>query len=451
MVPRTKIFAVMEYECSTCFSRFDCESLSELLDTDECDEIWMDRAKGSGLLLASPLGSECSGVFHMEIACPGHENGENAYNEKDGSCDSLSECCASFTVAVEFHVTDFSVDENDDPDEISESFYHVCKFQPESFISAAAQAEELDFDMVLDGLDALHVIEEENVEEMLNHEQIALEEELGVKQQISIVEAQSRDLSSRFNLIRKEIGDAELLLREQQQDIERQRAELHLQRKELAAERERIQAEHENQRAALARQLQEIEDQRIRLRLEHDQLEAEQQVVEQRKNVVSEGDRRLKNLVGNYLTLGNGTKRPRDVLMEGFRLARRSVSIYIYSFTDSGIFDCLLDCAMRGVRVCVVADFNQTKGSVTQMNGLHRLKENGCVVKTASGRPGLHPGDNHLKTVFIDSKLMCSGSTNFTHRGFFYNAEHLLVTWCEDAEELLKHFDDQLHNVMDLD
>lgn len=123
--------------------------------------------------------------------------------------------------------------------------------------------------------------------------------------------------------------------------------------------------------------------------------------------------------------------------------AERSVDLCVYLFTQSSLGDILEDLHRSGrIRVRVITDSTEDDAGDTQVK---RLKCAGVPVKSNKRGTGALM---HHKFVIIDSKVLLSGSFNWTNKAVVCNYESVLVTaeqslvrpFCEKFEEMWDAF-----------
>lgn len=112
--------------------------------------------------------------------------------------------------------------------------------------------------------------------------------------------------------------------------------------------------------------------------------------------------------------------------------AEHSIDIAMYSFTSEKIAEALQEVEKRGVEVRIVADYLQSKSNYSV---LEELKQKGIEVRIIFGRT------MHNKFMIVDSKLIETGSYNWTKNGNEKNAENIIFIFDEEtAEEYEKEF-----------
>ncbi|MBF0503840.1 MAG: phospholipase D family protein [Candidatus Omnitrophica bacterium] len=99
--------------------------------------------------------------------------------------------------------------------------------------------------------------------------------------------------------------------------------------------------------------------------------------------------------------------------------AKKSIEAAMYSFTSREIAQALIEAKKRGVKVRVVLDNAQIKD--------HFSKSRYLINKGLSVKFLLGPGLMHNKFAVIDSRVVLTGSFNWTTSADKKNAENLLV------------------------
>ncbi len=99
--------------------------------------------------------------------------------------------------------------------------------------------------------------------------------------------------------------------------------------------------------------------------------------------------------------------------------ARRQIRVMAYSFTSAPIGRALIRARRRGVDVQVVID----RGNATDRYSEVRFFRNQRIPVYVDAHEELM----HDKVMIIDSRIVITGSFNWTRAAEFYNAENLLV------------------------
>lgn len=99
---------------------------------------------------------------------------------------------------------------------------------------------------------------------------------------------------------------------------------------------------------------------------------------------------------------------------------RSTLDICIFTITDQRLAESIIDCHRRGIHVRVITDDNKMydQGSV-----IRDLKQVGIPVKIDQSRYHMHH-----KFGIIDSRIVFTGSFNWTYTASNHNQENLLIT-----------------------
>ena len=114
------------------------------------------------------------------------------------------------------------------------------------------------------------------------------------------------------------------------------------------------------------------------------------------------------------------------------RQATKSLDLCIFTITDGRLAADLLDCLERGIKVRILTDNDKMydNGSVIQ-----DLKNAGIPIKIDHTRYHMHH-----KFGIIDSRIIFTGSFNWTYTASSHNQENMLVTTNFD---IVKQYEDQ--------
>ena len=114
-----------------------------------------------------------------------------------------------------------------------------------------------------------------------------------------------------------------------------------------------------------------------------------------------------------------------ELIAGEIRAAEQTVHVAIFTFTSSSdrpqIFDALIEAQARGVEVRVCMDAEQ--GLTVNDGAVNALTDGGVEVGLADGHGG---GIMHHKFVVVDSRVVLTGSFNFTKSAEDFNDENLL-------------------------
>jgi phosphatidylserine/phosphatidylglycerophosphate/cardiolipin synthase-like enzyme len=116
--------------------------------------------------------------------------------------------------------------------------------------------------------------------------------------------------------------------------------------------------------------------------------------------------------------------------------ATRSLDLCIFTITDGRLAADLLDCLERGIQVRILTDNDKMydNGSVIQ-----DLKNAGIPIKIDHTRYHMHH-----KFGIIDSRIIFTGSFNWTYTASSHNQENMLVTTNFD---IVKQYEDQFEQL----
>jgi len=121
-----------------------------------------------------------------------------------------------------------------------------------------------------------------------------------------------------------------------------------------------------------------------------------------------------------------------DAIINELKQAKESIFVQAYSFTSEPIAQALTDAHKRGVKVEIILDKGQRTAKYTQAN-----------VVAQTGIPTYIDRKHaiaHNKIMIIDSKVIITGSFNFSKSAEEKNAENLLII--KDQPELVKQYID---------
>lgn len=113
-----------------------------------------------------------------------------------------------------------------------------------------------------------------------------------------------------------------------------------------------------------------------------------------------------------------------DAIVDELNKAKSKVLVQAYSFTSAPIAKALVDAKNRGVSVQVILDSGQFTDKYSSATF---LKNQGISVFSDAKH-----GIAHNKIILIDSKVVITGSFNFSKAAEKSNAENLLVIHNED-------------------
>lgn len=111
----------------------------------------------------------------------------------------------------------------------------------------------------------------------------------------------------------------------------------------------------------------------------------------------------------------------KETIIKAIDAASKEIKIAIFSFYDEEIYYALKRATLRGVKVKIVADRIQA----SQSDIVKNIFLDGWDFKWSSGFSG---GVMHNKFLVLDSKLLISGSFNFSKNAQYYNFENVFIT-----------------------
>lgn len=138
-------------------------------------------------------------------------------------------------------------------------------------------------------------------------------------------------------------------------------------------------------------------------------------------------------------------KKPDQILKDLIDQAKDKIDIAIYTFTDKGILQRIIQATNRGVKVRLITDKMQSVNAKGQSDILEQLMDSGVPVKE-----NFHNGFMHLKVAIVDSSVVSVGSYNFTKAAREKHDEVVVVIKNKKlANEWTKHFDTMWNNTID--
>src|SRR3989442_2079118 len=105
-------------------------------------------------------------------------------------------------------------------------------------------------------------------------------------------------------------------------------------------------------------------------------------------------------------------------ILTGIGTATETIEMAAYAFTNENIAKALIDAVKRGVKISLVMDKSQTKGSQASLHD--ELEKAGTAIRLISP-PG---GIMHAKFIIVDGKKVEWGSSNYTGRAEDANFEN---------------------------
>lgn len=138
-------------------------------------------------------------------------------------------------------------------------------------------------------------------------------------------------------------------------------------------------------------------------------------------------------------------KNPDQMLKDLIDQAKDKIDVAIYTFTDKGILQRIIQATNRGVKVRLITDKLQSVNAKGQSDILDQLIDSGIPIKE-----NLHNGFMHLKVAIVDSSVVSVGSYNFTKAAREKHDEVLVVIKNKKlATEWTNHFDTMWNNTID--
>ncbi|WP_163538226.1 phospholipase D-like domain-containing protein [Gracilibacillus sp. YIM 98692] len=135
-------------------------------------------------------------------------------------------------------------------------------------------------------------------------------------------------------------------------------------------------------------------------------------------------------------------KKPDLILKNIIEQAQEKLDIAVYTFTDQGILQSILQATNRGVKVRLITDRYQSSKARGQDKILQQLKHAGVPVKVNS-----HRGSMHLKMAIVDSAIVTVGSYNWTKAARDKHDKILVVMENDElALEWTHHFNAMWNN-----
>ncbi|MDA8170785.1 MAG: phospholipase D family protein [Nitrospiraceae bacterium] len=122
------------------------------------------------------------------------------------------------------------------------------------------------------------------------------------------------------------------------------------------------------------------------------------------------------DIIGLCFSPGGGCT---DLAVKEIDQARKDVRVMAYSFTSAPLGKALIRARRRGVDVEVIIDRQKATGRYSEV----RFFRNQRIPVYLDSREELM----HDKVMVIDSRIVITGSFNWTRAAEFYNAENLLV------------------------
>jgi len=111
-----------------------------------------------------------------------------------------------------------------------------------------------------------------------------------------------------------------------------------------------------------------------------------------------------------------------------FQTAHQKIDIAIYTFTNKKFYKALKSAARRGVKIRIIADYEENKNQLYH-SVIPRLKKlRNIDVKLLKGlKNGRYRGIMHMKLFIVDDVIVGFGSANYTYSAFHKNYELLYI------------------------
>ena len=112
---------------------------------------------------------------------------------------------------------------------------------------------------------------------------------------------------------------------------------------------------------------------------------------------------------------------PTPVLTSLYAGAKTDIDVAVFNLSHPDIVKAIIQAHKRGIKVRVITDQGEIKGSV-QKQTVNRLVGSGIEVKVNT-----HPGLMHLKMSIVDNLTVATGSCNYTKSASEKNDEMLVL------------------------
>ncbi|TFB13302.1 phospholipase D family protein [Filobacillus milosensis] len=130
-------------------------------------------------------------------------------------------------------------------------------------------------------------------------------------------------------------------------------------------------------------------------------------------------------------------QKPDQILKNLIDQAKETIDLAVFTFTDKGILQSIIQATNRGVKVRLITDRKQSKNAYGQDEVLEKLTHAGVPIKE-----NCHDGYMHLKITIVDSSVISVGSYNYTKAARNKHDEILVVIKNKKVgAEWSKHFD----------
>jgi phosphatidylserine/phosphatidylglycerophosphate/cardiolipin synthase-like enzyme len=146
------------------------------------------------------------------------------------------------------------------------------------------------------------------------------------------------------------------------------------------------------------------------------------------------------NVLGVYFSLGTTPSKDPEMscaqaIVDLFDATKKTALVSIYSLSEASIINSMIKAHKRGVTVIVVADYLQSKGK--NMNQyLSKLDKAGIEIHIATKQKACM----HNKVGIFDSRIIATGSFNWTSNGTRRNDENLIVIEGDEVAALYEKY-----------
>ena len=125
-----------------------------------------------------------------------------------------------------------------------------------------------------------------------------------------------------------------------------------------------------------------------------------------------------------------------DSISNILKQASESIDLCVFTITDERLADDIIDCFNRGVDIRIITDDEKV---FDNGSAIYHLKNAGISIKTDHSHYHMHH-----KFGIVDSRIILTGSFNWTYTASKHNQENLLVT---TNFEIVKQFHDQFEKL----
>lgn len=145
-------------------------------------------------------------------------------------------------------------------------------------------------------------------------------------------------------------------------------------------------------------------------------------------------------VIGVYFSLGTVPSKDPDMscvraVVDLFDATKERALVSIYSLTEASIVNAMIRAHRRGVSVIVVTDSLQSQGKTMNFY-LAKLESAGIPVHIAYKQKACM----HNKVGIFDSKIVATGSFNWTNNAYKRNDENLVVIEGEDLAQIYEQY-----------